>query len=149
MAEQAVARQVYGEVLRQQTGQFLGDIGLHPVVGGIGRFGGVNIEPGALAKIPLVGRVGDIGPTRACVRRDQNDPGLGRRAKGAGLGHEGFGVAGQSGQIGQDRPWPRLGRLWKEEAEAHVARGRGRGVLPKAGASAERAMLGNLFQAHQ
>ena len=66
-----------------------------------GRLGRIEIEAGADAEIPAVGFARHVGAARAGVGRDQGQAQFGGQPLGAGLGHEGFFVAGQAGQVDQ------------------------------------------------
>src|SRR3546814_19310414 len=70
----------------------------------------VDVEAGALAQVVAVG-IGHTVAARAGVRRDQDDPVLGRVALRAGLGDEVLLVAGQAREpvhIGRASCWGRV-----------------------------------------
>ena len=83
------------------------------------RFGGIEIKPGTFTEIPILGGTFDAGVTRAGIRRHQHDAVLGGKALRAGLDHEHFFIAGESGQVIQQRQSGTFRVRWHIHGKAH------------------------------
>jgi hypothetical protein len=91
------------EAVHNQAAQFLGDVGLHLKMRMPRCLCGVQIKSRPLTKIPVSRRPCNAGIARAGIGCHQHDAVLRGIALRPGFGHEGFFVAGQSGQIKQHR----------------------------------------------
>ena len=141
MAEDPLARPVHRESRLDQRRQLPGDVSVHPVVARPRFLRGIDVEPGAAAKIVAVMLAWKVRPARAGIRRDDDQAMLGGMALRARLLGEIGPGAGQAGQPVQhrDRAVRRLRRLIDRELHRAL---RGARVVPvDALNAAEAAML--------
>src|SRR6056297_1591108 len=103
MAEDPGSERVDREMRRDDAGQFLREVAVHPEMIRPGLTRGVDVEACALAEIPVVGRPLDAGVARACIRCDQYKTERGGDALRACLDREYLFIAGQAGQVVKDR----------------------------------------------
>ncbi len=78
-------------------GEFFDQPAFHAEMRCPGRFGGIEVEAGALPHV-IRRIVGDAVTARACVGRDQHQAEFGGEPLGAGLDGKGFLGAGQAGE---------------------------------------------------
>ena len=121
MAEYRLACHVGGKVLRDQRRQFLGEVGIHPVVLRKRFLRGVDIEASAAAELPIVLFVRHGFAARAGVRADDDQAEFRGHAPVLALVHDVLVCAGQSGQVPDDRAGAFLGLRRYEHRECHVA----------------------------
>src|SRR6185312_114751 len=144
--ENAGARVVRGELLRDQRAQLLRDIRIHPVVTRPWLRRGIDIETRADTKVPCVAVPGQFDAARTGVRCDQHQPELGGDALCAGLDHEGLFRARESGEVIQHRHRSRLRLRGREYCKTHGAGGARGLVAIEADRTAEAAMPTDDFE---
>ncbi|MNZ49032.1 hypothetical protein D3C78_667890 [compost metagenome] len=133
-----------------QCRQFLHNVVMHPIVSRPGFLGGIQIKPGAEAKVPGAIRITrHIRTARAGVRCDDDQPQLGGHAHGAGLLHEVLVGARQAGQPVQHRQLAALLRLRRQiDGEHHVAAEHVGAMAIALVPTAKTFLAGDVFQTH-
>ncbi|MNS44948.1 hypothetical protein D3C72_774040 [compost metagenome] len=123
---------------------------MHPIVTRPRLLSGIQVKPGAEAKVPGTIRIArHFRTARAGVRCDDDQTELRGHAHGAGLLHEVLVGAGQAGQPVQHRQLAALLRLRRQvDGEHHVAAEHFRAMAIAFVPAAEAFLAGDVFQAH-
>ena len=106
---------------RDQLWQFFDDVGVHPVALRPGLLRRIDVKPCSLAEIALVRGIRDVLPARARIRADHDDPEFGRPGLKSRFGRDVLPIAGETGQVGQDRDGPRFRLRWGIDRDFHAA----------------------------